>query len=188
MGRKLCHADQTELAQCRRLQALVVALRPEPSGVLRVVVQPASAVNGPMLQIGDVGAPLFSPLHPEFVPTGFGPASGDAETGEVARHLRWLMQKDLNGQDAFLIGPPGPRRRRLAMRYAELRQREVEYLCLSRDTTEADLKQRREIVAGGSTSYTDQPPVRAALNGRLLVLDGLERCERNVLPTLNNCK
>ena len=88
----------------------------------------------------------------------------------------------------FLLGPPGPLRRWLAYRFCGLLQREVEYVCITRDTTEADLKQRREIVAGGSTSYTDQPPVRAALNGRLLVLDGLERCERNVLPTLNNCK
>ena len=82
--------------------------------------------------------------------------------------------------------PPGAEKRRLAMLYCELRQREVEYVCLSRDTTESDLKQRREIVAGGTVLYTDQPPVRAALNGCVLVLDGLERCERNVLPTLNN--
>ena len=31
-----------------------------------------------------------------------------------------------------------------------------------------------------------QAPVRAALLGRVLVLDGLEKAERNVLPTLNN--
>ena len=30
------------------------------------------------------------------------------------------------------------------------------------------------------------PQVRAALQGRVLVLDALERAERNVLPTLNN--
>ena len=28
--------------------------------------------------------------------------------------------------------------------------------------------------------------MRAAIHGRILVLDGLERAERNVLPTLNN--
>ena len=56
---------------------------------------------------------------------------------------------------------------------------------LSRDTTESDLKQRREIV-GGSLEWVDQPPVRAAREGRVLILDGLEKAERNVLPTLNN--
>ena len=34
--------------------------------------------------------------------------------------------------------------------------------------------------------FHDQAPVRAALNGRLLILDGVEQVERNVLPTLNN--
>ena len=35
----------------------------------------------------------------------------------ILRHLRWIMQKDLLGQDVFLIGPPGPLRRSLAMMY-----------------------------------------------------------------------
>ena len=34
--------------------------------------------------------------------------------------------------------------------------------------------------------YEDQAPVKAALNGHWLVLDGMERAERNVLPLLNN--
>lgn len=65
------------------------------------------------------------------------------------------MQKDLLGQDVFLIGPPGPRRRKLALQYLELTNREHEYIALSRDTTESDIKQRREIV-GGAAKYFDQ--------------------------------
>lgn len=65
------------------------------------------------------------------------------------------MQKDLLGQDVFLIGPPGPRKRLLAMQYIELTNREHEYVALSRDTTESDLKQRREII-DGSAKYFDQ--------------------------------
>jgi MoxR-like ATPase len=103
----------------------------------------------------------------------------------VLRHLRWLLQKDALGQDVFLIGEPGPTRRRLAMLWAEVTGREVEYLPLSCDTTDADLKQRREIVDGASL-YVDAPPVAAAVCGRVLVLDGIEKAERNVLPTLNN--
>ena len=49
----------------------------------------------------------------------------------------------------------------------------------------SDLKQRREITAG-DTVFVDQAPVRAALHGRILLLEGVERAERNVLPTLNN--
>ncbi|XP_067896341.1 von Willebrand factor A domain-containing protein 8 isoform X2 [Heterodontus francisci] len=95
------------------------------------------------------------------------------------------MQKDLLGQDVFLIGPPGPLRRSIAMQYLELTKREVEYMALSRDTTETDLKQRREIRAG-TAFYIDQCAVRAATEGRILVLEGLEKAERNVLPVLNN--
>lgn len=34
--------------------------------------------------------------------------------------------------------------------------------------------------------YCKQAAVRAALNGRILILDGIEKAERNVLPVLNN--
>lgn len=69
-----------------------------------------------------------------------------------------MMQKDLLGQDIFLLGPPGPRKRNLAMQYLELTNQEHEYVSLSRDTTESDLKQRREIV-NGTAIYFDQVPI-----------------------------
>jgi len=56
---------------------------------------------------------------------------------------------------------------------------------VTRDTSEADLKQRRELRAG-SLLYSDAPPLRAATNGRALILEGIEKAERNVLPLLNN--
>lgn len=71
------------------------------------------------------------------------------------------------------------------MMYLELTRREVEYVSLSRDTTETDIKQRREIVSG-TAYYHDQPAVKAAIEGRVLVLEGIEKAERNVLPILNN--
>lgn len=100
-------------------------------------------------------------------------------------HLRWMLQKDELGQDIFLIGRPGAQRRQLAMQYLQLTQRELEYISLNRDTTESDLKQRREIV-NGSAIYIDQIAVQAAINGRILIIDGIEKVERNVLPILNN--
>lgn len=100
-------------------------------------------------------------------------------------HLRWMLQKDRLGQDMFLLGRPGPLRRSLAMQFLQLTQRELEYVSLSRDTTESDLKQRREIQDGTAT-YFDQSAVRAATEGRILVIEGVEKAERNVLPVLNN--
>lgn len=71
------------------------------------------------------------------------------------KKLRWMLQKDVLGQDMFLIGPPGPEKFRIAHLYAQLVNQEVEYIALSRDTTESDLKQRREIHSG-SAHFEDQ--------------------------------
>jgi len=70
-------------------------------------------------------------------------------------HLQWMLKKDLLGQDLFLIGPPGPMKRRLTMAFAELTSREIEYISLSRDTTESDMKQRREVMEK-TAQYIDQ--------------------------------
>jgi hypothetical protein len=47
-------------------------------------------------------------------------------------------------------------------------------VALSADTTEGDLKQRREIIHG-SVQHLDQPPVIAATQGRILILEGSYR-------------
>lgn len=104
---------------------------------------------------------------------------------ELLGHLRWLLQTHVLGRDVWLVGGPGPSRRRLLLAFAELMGQEVECVTISRDTTESDIKQRRELV-GTSSLFVDQGPVRAALHGRMLVLDGVERAERNILPLLNN--
>uniref|UniRef100_A0A4W6D9E4 von Willebrand factor A domain-containing protein 8 n=1 Tax=Lates calcarifer TaxID=8187 RepID=A0A4W6D9E4_LATCA len=137
---------------------------------------------GDTVTIGEISYKLKTPQNPELVPVKH---ISDSLPQTVAQHLRWIMQKDVLGQDVFLIGPPGPLRRSIAMQYLELTKREVEYVALSRDTTETDLKQRREI-RSGTAFYIDQCAVRAATQGRVLVLEGLEKAERNVLPVLNN--
>ena len=109
----------------------------------------------------------------------------DGMPNELVQHLRWMAQKHSLQQDIFLCGHPGPLKRRLAMTFANICGMEVEYVSISRDTTESDIKQRKEIV-GSSVTFHDQAPVRAAIHGRLLILDGIEYAERNVLPTLNN--
>ncbi|KAH8408927.1 hypothetical protein KR009_003780 [Drosophila setifemur] len=166
--------------------------------------QEKEATPGDRLTIGDVSVRLSKPKNPELVPQQYGEDATNyrnpfplffpvkyAEDGSLQltqsalHHLRWMLQKDALRQDMFLLGQPGPLRRQLAMQFLELTQREVEYVALSRDTTESDLKQRREIHDKAAV-YHDQGAVRAALNGRVLVLDGVEHAERNVLPILNN--
>ncbi|GAB0097855.1 AAA_5 domain-containing protein [Sergentomyia squamirostris] len=126
--------------------------------------------------------------NPEYIPRQYLRVDnqGNLDVSQtILHHLRWMLQKDNLGQDIFLIGRPGPLRRSVAMQFIELTQRELEYVALSRDTTESDLKQRREIESG-TAKYHDQSAVRAAINGRVLVIEGVEKAERNVLPVLNN--
>lgn len=106
-------------------------------------------------------------------------------------HLAWMLQKDLLGQDMLLLGSPSTNvaRRHLALAYAELTRRQVHVVSITADMTEADLKQRRELVAeddGLRLAFCNAAPVEAAIEGRILILDGLEKASRNVLPTLNN--
>ncbi|KAG0268044.1 von Willebrand factor A domain-containing protein 8 [Actinomortierella ambigua] len=158
-----------------------------PDGSGRLVIQAAKSTSSGSdygeVRIGDVTVAVSPTVNPEFVPDYDQPLFEDSQ--EVLRHLRWMMQKDKLRQDMFLIGPPGHLRRSIALKFAELTNREVEYVPLSKDVTESDLKQRREIV-GGTAYYVDQACVRAATEGRILILDGIEKAERNVLPVLNN--
>ncbi|XP_054993034.1 von Willebrand factor A domain-containing protein 8 [Sorex araneus] len=166
----------------RLLLRQVVRGRDGRRSEVRLLHAGAGADTGTTVNIGDVSYKLKTPKSPELVPQNY---VSDSVAQSVVQHLRWIMQKDLLGQDIFLIGPPGPLRRSIAMQYLELTKREVEYIALSRDTTETDLKQRREI-RSGTAFYIDQCAVRAATEGRTLVLEGLEKAERNVLPVLNN--
>ncbi|CUG93657.1 Hypothetical protein, putative, partial [Bodo saltans] len=113
------------------------------------------------------------------------PRPNTAAGQQVLQHLQWLMQKDILGQDMFLLGSPGPFRRRLVKYYCFLAKRELETLVITADTSESDLKERREIL-GGTVYYTDQGPLKAAIHGRLLLIEDVHKAERNVLPTLNN--
>ncbi|CAJ0945171.1 unnamed protein product, partial [Mesorhabditis belari] len=134
------------------------------------------------LKIGNVRVDVKNPKNPHLVPAGF---ASQNPSPEVVRHLKWLLQKDVLRQDVFLLGPPGLLRSHLVLQYLEFINREYEYLSLTRDTTDADIKQRREILSG-TALYSDLCAVRAALKGRVLIIDGVERAERNVLPILNN--
>eukprot|EP00854_Cymbomonas_tetramitiformis_P001590 gene1590-2225_t len=100
--------------------------------------------------------------------------------------LEWMTRKIHLRQDMLLLSDPGPRARHLALTLCAVLGREVEHLGVTRDTcADADLKQRREIF-DGEVRYVSQSVVNAALHGRVLLLEGMERAERNVLPVLNN--
>ncbi|KAL7030964.1 hypothetical protein ACKWTF_006849 [Chironomus riparius] len=126
--------------------------------------------------------------NPEYVPKKFIDFTSDGVQkipNTTLHHLRWMIQKDNINQDIFLIGRPGKYKRQIVMTYLQLTNQECEYVSLSRDTTESDLKQRREIL-NGTSMFIDQAAVKAAKNSRILIIDGIEKAERNILPILNN--
>ncbi|XP_051781637.1 von Willebrand factor A domain-containing protein 8 [Erpetoichthys calabaricus] len=186
-SRVLCSGSAAAVA-ARRLRNILGPIAGKGGGgsrgrcFLQHEVKHINTSSGDIIKIGDITYHVKKPKNPELVPLNY---TSEELPQSIAQHLRWIMQKDLLGQDVFLIGPPGPLRRSIAMQYLELTKREVEYVALSRDTTETDLKQRREI-RDGTAFYVDQCAVRAATEGRVLVLEGLEKAERNVLPVLNN--
>ncbi|KWU41842.1 hypothetical protein RHOSPDRAFT_30334 [Rhodotorula sp. JG-1b] len=104
----------------------------------------------------------------------------------VAAEILWLMKKWELHQDVFLLASPGPFTRRLALTFLHLLNKPFEICVLHRDVGESELKQGREIRPGGVLEYTDSGAVRAAKEGKVLLLDGIERVERGVLPLLNN--
>jgi von Willebrand factor A domain-containing protein 8 len=63
---------------------------------------------------------------------------------------------------------------------------EYEYIALHRDVGETELKQGREIRSNGNLLYVDSPAVRAVKYGRLLIIEGIEKAERGIMPILNN--
>ncbi len=44
------------------------------------------------------------------------------------------------------------------------------------------MKQGREIRAGGNLVYVDSAAVRAVKNGRVLIIEGIEKAERGIMP------
>ncbi|KAL9652460.1 hypothetical protein ABK040_000032 [Willaertia magna] len=105
---------------------------------------------------------------------------------DLLSHLKWMAMKDKLGQDMFLIGHYGEFKRELVFTYCQLANRPIEYICITRDTSEFDFKQRKEILNAKHSYFIDQSAVRAAKNGSILILDGIEKAERNILPILNN--
>ncbi|CCM05477.1 uncharacterized protein FIBRA_07698 [Fibroporia radiculosa] len=101
-------------------------------------------------------------------------------------NLHFMLQKYLLGQDIFLLSQPGPYARRLAMTFCSLINSEYEHIALHRDVGETELKQGREIQTGRDLVYIDSAAVLAVKHGRILIIEGIEKAERGIMPVLNN--
>jgi hypothetical protein len=159
----------------------------------------SSINNDTITTIGDIDIHSRKPSNPRLVPSKTMFDNIDPLPQEVMHHLRWIASKYNLGQDIMMLGHATSLRRELVMKFAQECGLEVEYMTISRDTTESglysiylnkhifisglsfyksiylyinesDLKQRREIVGSTTSVFVDQPPVRAAIHGRILLL------------------
>ncbi|KAJ3013283.1 hypothetical protein NUW54_g1635 [Trametes sanguinea] len=169
----LCSSPRTPAAMAeRRLKQLLSSLAPaqQPIGVLK---------------LGDISHEVYPAAEPSRLPHTEDLLL-DTQDAYNLDNLHFLLQKYLLGQDVFLLSQPGPYARRLALTFCRLLNSEYEFVALHRDVGETELKQGREIRPGGNLVYVDSGAVRAVKAGRILILEGVEKAERGIMPVLNN--
>ncbi|KJA23810.1 hypothetical protein HYPSUDRAFT_137004 [Hypholoma sublateritium FD-334 SS-4] len=159
------------MAPQRRLTQLLNELKPTPSPI-------------GTLKLGDITIEVPDSLTPSRLTRSSHLL--DLNDPVNLNNLHFILQKYLLGQDVFLVSQPGPYARRLALTFASIINTEYEYIALHRDVGETELKQGREIRKGGNLVYVDSPAVNAVKHGRLLILEGIEKAERGIMPVLNN--
>ncbi|KAI0327509.1 hypothetical protein GY45DRAFT_1355662 [Cubamyces sp. BRFM 1775] len=145
---------------------------------------PAQSPIG-VLHLGDISHNVYPAAEPSRLPHT-DDLLLDPRDAFNLDNLHFMLQKYLLGQDVFLLSQPGPYARRLALTFCRLINAEYEFVALHRDVGETELKQGREIRAGGNLVYTDSAAVRAVKHGRILILEGVEKAERGIMPVLNN--
>lgn len=151
------------------------------------------------LELGGMTYDVPASLDPTRLPHCNTSAYLDVRGGFNYDGLHFMLQKFLLGQDVFLLSQPGPYARWLVMTFCRwievpasrtfcgltpfsMINSEYEYIALHRDVGETELKQGREIRKGGTLGYVDSAAVRAVKHGRILILEGVEKAERGIMP------
>jgi hypothetical protein len=117
------------LVLARHLDSRFDGLSSAPSNHIFLSQTNANA-NQITVRIGDVSMVRTKP-PPELAHTVPAQYLTKTEDQDTLRTMRFLMQKDALGQDVYLIGPPGPLRRAITMKFAELTKRTVQFVvCL----------------------------------------------------------
>ncbi|KAJ7165324.1 AAA domain-containing protein [Mycena filopes] len=152
--------------------------------ILDSLAPPVESVG--KLTLGDITYEVPVSTNPSRLPHSRSQDLLDVADPVNLDNLHFMLQKYLLGQDIFLVSQPGPYARRLALTFASIINSEYEIVALHRDIGETELKQGREIRAGGNLVYVDSPAVNAVKHGRILILEGIEKAERGIMPVLNN--
>jgi MoxR-like ATPase len=119
------------------------------------------------------------------------------ETDATRTLLQKMIQDHLLGRDICLLGPKGSGRSTIVRHFASLLGTSIETLTLYKgmqfftlfvttfkDMSTRDLLQRRVTHTDGSTDWEGSPLLVAALTGRVVVLDNVDRLPVGVLTIL----
>ncbi|XP_010212958.1 PREDICTED: von Willebrand factor A domain-containing protein 8-like [Tinamus guttatus] len=122
------------------------------------------------------------------VPVGTGPLklSGSDSFIRTPSHdqlLAEMMQSHMV-KDMCLIGGKGCGKTVIAKEFADILGYSVEPIMLYQDMTARDLLQQRYTLPNGDTAWRPSPLVTAALEGRLVILDGIHRINPGTLAVL----
>lgn len=115
-----------------------------------------------------------SDLNEKYVPTTF------------QENLIVQLLKSHSTSDFCLIGPKGCGKSMTVLRLANLLNYEVESVVLYQDITSRDLIQQRNTLPNGDTIWNNSPLIQAALEGKLAILDGIDRVHPSILSVIHS--
>ncbi|KAJ3641595.1 hypothetical protein Zmor_028095 [Zophobas morio] len=132
---------------------------------------------------------LLSTFHVQPEPPKPSPPTKPTSTTYIAteyqnRLIAAMLQTESVG-DFCLVGPKGCGKSILVQQVAEILGKATENIVLYQDMTARDLVQQRTTLDNGDTVWQLSPLVLAALEGKIAVLDGINRIHPSTLSVLH---
>jgi nicotinamide riboside kinase len=109
------------------------------------------------------------------------------ETEYQNRLIEEMLQSE-SVADFCLVGPKGCGKSILVQQLADILGKQTENIVLYQDMTARDLIQQRTTLDNGDTTWKLSPLVEAALEGKIAVLDGINRIHPSTLSVLHRYK
>jgi len=109
------------------------------------------------------------------------------ETIGSKNSLTCMMQEHFSGRDILLTSRKGEGKSAIAKEFASILGYEIQLFCLYKDMSAQDLLVRRTTNSvTGETGFDESPLLKAAREGHLCVLDGLEKVGSDTVGTLQS--
>ena len=169
---------------CDRLN-LTDKLTPNPS-TYKLTGTATSAQVGGEATVGLTFEPELagSPELAVRVPSGPNAPSLPPLSSYSSAHLTSLLQSHFAGTDSLLLAPPGSAKSHLASLFATTLGYNANLFSLYKDMSTRDLLAVRGTTPEGETTYNYSPLIRAAIDGDLCILDGVDKLSPHSLQIL----